>query len=246
MPLNWSPCIPSRHCPWKPRCSPAIDARRRALTSIRDDAVAAARLLRQLAPVDRELGSAANASGARAGSSLRTGSRSRWCTGCRCWRRPRCWGTGATTRCASAWVPAHSVAPGLGFATDAASTPAVKGGLTERSSGRAGSDVACAEDSPRRGHQLSLPRALDTDHSAVITPWTRRARCSAALHPVRAIHSASLSRALAKCSCPDCLVPGLMEALNPREDESHGSTEELPRGASGAGGRWPSTRGVSL
>ena len=31
-----------------------------------------------------------------------------------------------------------------------------------------------------------------------------------------------------------CLVPGLMEALNPREDESHGSTEEVPRGASGA------------
>jgi len=32
----------------------------------------------------------------------------------------------------------------------------------------------------------------------------------------------------------ECLVPGLMEALNPREDESHGSTEEVPRGASGA------------
>jgi transposase len=31
-----------------------------------------------------------------------------------------------------------------------------------------------------------------------------------------------------------CLVPGLMEALIPREDESHGSTEEVPRGASGA------------
>jgi len=51
-----------------------------------------------------------------------------------------------------------------------------------------------------------------------------------------------------------CLVPGLMEALNPREDESHGGTEEVPRGASGAGdpdgGRraawsgWRSTRGV--
>jgi hypothetical protein len=27
----------------------------------------------------------------------------------------------------------------------------------------------------------------------------------------------------------DCLVPGLMEALNPREDESHGSTEEGTR-----------------
>src|SRR5665648_1355 len=34
----------------------------------------------------------------------------------------------------------------------------------------------------------------------------------------------------------DCIVPGLMEALNPREDESHGSTEEVPGGASGAGG----------
>ena len=33
----------------------------------------------------------------------------------------------------------------------------------------------------------------------------------------------------------DCLVPGLMEALIPRKDESHGSTEEVPRGASGAG-----------
>jgi len=32
----------------------------------------------------------------------------------------------------------------------------------------------------------------------------------------------------------ECLVPGLMEALNPREDESHGSTEEVSRGASGA------------
>jgi predicted dehydrogenase len=31
-------------------------------------------------------------------------------------------------------------------------------------------------------------------------------------------------------------VPGLMEALHPREDESHGGTEEVPRGASGAGG----------
>jgi SRSO17 transposase len=33
-------------------------------------------------------------------------------------------------------------------------------------------------------------------------------------------------------SCP---VPGLMEALNPREDESHGGTEEVPRRAAGAG-----------
>jgi hypothetical protein len=32
-----------------------------------------------------------------------------------------------------------------------------------------------------------------------------------------------------------CLVPGLMEALNPREDESHGSTEEVPGRAPGAG-----------
>ena len=40
-----------------------------------------------------------------------------------------------------------------------------------------------------------------------------------------------------------CLAPGLMEALNPGEDESYGSTEEVPRGASGAsdqdGGRRP-------
>jgi transposase len=35
----------------------------------------------------------------------------------------------------------------------------------------------------------------------------------------------------------DCPVPGLMEALNPREDESHGGTEEVPRGASRAGVR---------
>ncbi|WP_220034834.1 hypothetical protein, partial [Curtobacterium sp. MCPF17_031] len=33
-----------------------------------------------------------------------------------------------------------------------------------------------------------------------------------------------------------CSAPGLMEALNPREDESHGSTEEVPGGASGASG----------
>lgn len=32
-----------------------------------------------------------------------------------------------------------------------------------------------------------------------------------------------------------CRVPGLMEALIPRKDESHGSTEEVSRGASGAG-----------
>jgi hypothetical protein len=32
-----------------------------------------------------------------------------------------------------------------------------------------------------------------------------------------------------------CPVAGLMEALIPRKDESHGSTEEVPRGASGAG-----------
>ena len=32
----------------------------------------------------------------------------------------------------------------------------------------------------------------------------------------------------------ECLAPGLMEALNPREDESHGSTEEVPGGAAGA------------
>ena len=31
-----------------------------------------------------------------------------------------------------------------------------------------------------------------------------------------------------------CLAPGLMEALDPGEDESHGSTEEVPGGASGA------------
>ena len=36
-------------------------------------------------------------------------------------------------------------------------------------------------------------------------------------------------------SASKCLAPGLMEALNPREDESHGGTEEVPRGASGAG-----------
>ena len=30
------------------------------------------------------------------------------------------------------------------------------------------------------------------------------------------------------------LVPGLMEASNPREDERHGSTEEVPGRASGA------------
>ena len=28
-----------------------------------------------------------------------------------------------------------------------------------------------------------------------------------------------------------CPVPGLMEALNPRKDESHGGTEEVPRRA---------------
>ncbi|GAA2499087.1 hypothetical protein GCM10009858_41770 [Terrabacter carboxydivorans] len=33
------------------------------------------------------------------------------------------------------------------------------------------------------------------------------------------------------CLCP---VPGLMEALISRKDESHGSTEEVPGGASGA------------
>jgi len=32
-----------------------------------------------------------------------------------------------------------------------------------------------------------------------------------------------------------CLVPGLMEALVPRKDESHGSTEDVPGRASGAG-----------
>ena len=32
-----------------------------------------------------------------------------------------------------------------------------------------------------------------------------------------------------------CLAPGLMEALNPREDESHGGTEEVPGGAPGPG-----------
>ena len=31
-----------------------------------------------------------------------------------------------------------------------------------------------------------------------------------------------------------CRVPGLMEALIPRKDESHGSTEEVPRRTSGA------------
>lgn len=32
-----------------------------------------------------------------------------------------------------------------------------------------------------------------------------------------------------------CLVTGLLEALNPGKDESHGSTEEVPGRASGAG-----------
>lgn len=32
-----------------------------------------------------------------------------------------------------------------------------------------------------------------------------------------------------------CLVPGLMEALNPREDEGHGSTEGVPGRTPGAG-----------
>jgi len=34
-----------------------------------------------------------------------------------------------------------------------------------------------------------------------------------------------------------CSAPGLMEALSPREDQSHGSTEEVPGGASGASGQ---------
>jgi transposase-like protein len=33
------------------------------------------------------------------------------------------------------------------------------------------------------------------------------------------------------CAGRPCLAPGLMEALNPREDESHGGTEEVPRRA---------------
>ena len=37
------------------------------------------------------------------------------------------------------------------------------------------------------------------------------------------------------CAGEDCPVPGLMEALIPRKDESHGGTEEVPRGAAGAG-----------
>jgi hypothetical protein len=55
-------------------------------------------------------------------------------------------------------------------------------------------------------------------------------------------HQALVTAFLAAASAGDlpglltvlCLAPSLMEALNPREDESHGSTEEVPGRASGA------------
>jgi transposase len=43
------------------------------------------------------------------------------------------------------------------------------------------------------------------------------------------------AQAAARFGVSLCLAPGLMEALNPLEDESHGGTEEVPRRAAGAG-----------
>ena len=41
-----------------------------------------------------------------------------------------------------------------------------------------------------------------------------------------------------------CPATGLVEVLRPREDESHGGTEEVPREASGGGSGWRSTPDV--
>jgi hypothetical protein len=41
-------------------------------------------------------------------------------------------------------------------------------------------------------------------------------------------------RGALEAAIADCPVPGLMEALIPRKDESHGSTEEVPGRAPGA------------
>ena len=53
------------------------------------------------------------------------------------------------------------------------------------------------------------------------------AHANAALTPR---HRLKLARAVVEDGWT-CLAPGLMEALNPREDESHGGTEEVPRRA---------------
>ncbi|SFF66653.1 winged helix-turn-helix domain-containing protein [Blastococcus tunisiensis] len=47
---------------------------------------------------------------------------------------------------------------------------------------------------------------------------------------VGALHGAQADRGVF-ITTSRCLAPGLMEALNPREDESHGGTEEVPRRA---------------
>ena len=46
-----------------------------------------------------------------------------------------------------------------------------------------------------------------------------------------------MARILADGAVLDCLAPGVMEARIPRKDASHGSTTEVPGGASGARGQ---------
>ncbi len=46
---------------------------------------------------------------------------------------------------------------------------------------------------------------------------------------VAPLRTAAHTRMVLGLSEADCRVPGLMEALIPREDESHGSTEEVSR-----------------
>lgn len=53
--------------------------------------------------------------------------------------------------------------------------------------------------------------------------------------PLDAYAAARAALSGAATGTAKCPVPGLMEALIPGEDESHGSTEEVSRGASGAG-----------
>src|SRR5665648_790323 len=88
---------------------------------------------------------------------------------------------------------------------------------------------------------LRLPDALKArvDEAAAadglsVNTWLVRA-IAAALQPKQRRSAQRTLRTGDNFAGWACLVPGLMEALNPREDESHGGTEEVPRGASGAG-----------
>ncbi len=92
----------------------------------------------------------------------------------------------------------------------------------------------------RQGHWAALAEDYSWRHPAEMGRGGGRRlypRSADAQHPETYAHRGPFARFPSGGinRTRECPAPGLMEAFIPREDESHGSTEEVPGGASGAG-----------